>query len=92
MTLTALSLAYMRLVQTYLQLRHSRGALTIRPRDASIFASLGEIHRDEREYEIACQAYQQALTLDPAMENRGRRAGFVPVGTRPIPRRRECAQ
>ena len=43
-------------------------ALAIRPRDASILSSLGEIHREEREYEAAQQAYRRALALDPYME------------------------
>jgi tetratricopeptide (TPR) repeat protein len=42
--------------------------LIIRPKDASIFSSLGEIHREGREYKLAQQAYRQALALDPYME------------------------
>ena len=62
MTLTALSLAYLRLGASEMASQTLERALAIRPRDASIFSSLGEIHREEREYEIAEQAYQQALT------------------------------
>lgn len=68
MTLTALSLAYLRLGASEMAAQTLDKALAIRPRDASIFSSLGEIHREEREYEVAQQAYRQALTLDPHME------------------------
>ena len=43
-------------------------ALELRPRDAGILSSLGEIYREEREYELAAQAYREALTMDPNME------------------------
>jgi tetratricopeptide (TPR) repeat protein len=39
-------------------------ALAIRPEDAAILASLGEVYREEREYEFAQQAYRKALALD----------------------------
>ena len=68
MTLTALSLAYLRLGASEMAAQTLERALAIRPRDASIFSSLGEIHREEREYEIAQQAYREALALDPDME------------------------
>ena len=68
MTLTALSLAYLRLGASEMAALTLDKALAIRPRDASILSSLGEIHREEREYELAKQAYTQALSLDPYME------------------------
>jgi len=68
MTLTALSLAYLRLGASEMAAQTLDRALVSRPRDASIFSSLGEIHREEREYELAEQAYRQALALDPNME------------------------
>ena len=68
MTLTALSLAYLRLGASEMAAETLTKALVTRPRDASIFSSLGEIRREEREYELAQQAYRQALTLDPTME------------------------
>lgn len=69
MTLTALSLTYLRLGANAMAAQILDRALAIRPLDASIFASLGEVHRDEREYEVAQQAYRQALTLDPNLES-----------------------
>jgi tetratricopeptide (TPR) repeat protein len=69
MTLTALSLAYLRLGAGEMAARTLDQALTIRPNDASILTSLGEIHRDEREYELAEQAYRRAVALDPALES-----------------------
>jgi tetratricopeptide (TPR) repeat protein len=65
MTLTALSLNYLRLGANEMAAQTLERASAIRPMDASIFASLGEIYRDEREYEAAQQAYRQALALDP---------------------------
>ena len=69
MTLTALSLAYLRLGAGEIAAQTLERALAMRPRDASIFASLGEIHRQEREYDVAQQAYWQALALDPNLES-----------------------
>jgi tetratricopeptide (TPR) repeat protein len=69
MTLTALSLSYMRLGAPEMAVRTLNQALAIRPNDASIFASLGEIYRSEREYELAVNAYRKALILDPELES-----------------------
>ena len=69
MTLTALSLNYMRLGATEMALRTLHRALAIRPDDASIFASLGEIYRNEGEYNLAEDAYRKALTLDGRLES-----------------------
>ena len=67
MTLTALSLAYLRLGANEMAARTLQRALAIKPEDASIFASLGEIYRDDREYEMALDNYRKALALDPAL-------------------------
>jgi tetratricopeptide (TPR) repeat protein len=64
MTLTALSLAYLRLGATEMSARTLERASAIQPQDAAIFASLGEVHREDREYELAQQAYRQALAID----------------------------
>ena len=69
MTLTALSLTDLRLGANEAAAQTLETALAIRPRDASILASLGEIHRDEREYEAAQQAYREAWTLDPDLQS-----------------------
>jgi tetratricopeptide (TPR) repeat protein len=65
MTLTALSLAYLRLGATAMAAQTLERALIFRPQDAAIFASLGEIHRQDHEYEAAGQAYRQALAIAP---------------------------
>ena len=39
-------------------------ARAIKPQDASVLATLGEIYREEREYELARDAYREALTLE----------------------------
>lgn len=69
MTLTALSLAYLRLGANEMAAQTLDRALAIRPDDASIHASLGEIYREEREYELAQQAYRKALTLDSDLQS-----------------------
>jgi len=66
-TLTALSLAYLRLGAGEKAARTLQRGLAIKPDDPSIFASLGEIHREDREYEMALDNYRKALALDPAL-------------------------
>src|SRR5262249_49788454 len=67
MTLTALSLAYLRLGANEMAAQTLQRALAIKPEEASIHASLGEVYREEREYEIAQRAYRKALTLDGSL-------------------------
>jgi Flp pilus assembly protein TadD len=69
MILTALSLAYLRLGANEMAAQTLDRALAIRPEDASTYASLGEIYREEREYELAQYAYRKALTLDSGLES-----------------------
>jgi len=68
MTLSALSLAYLRLGASEMAAQTLNRALAIRPQEASIFSLLGEIHREEREYALAIQAYRQALSFGPTTE------------------------
>ncbi len=67
MTLTALSLAYLRLGAADMAVQTIDRALAIRPDDAGIHASLGEIYREQREYEMAQRAYRTALALDGSL-------------------------
>lgn len=64
MSLTALSLAYLRLGASEMAAQTLEQARLIKPEDASILVSLAEIHKEEREYELAQDAYRQALALD----------------------------
>ena len=68
MTLTALALAYQRLGGTEMAAQTLQRAQAIQPRDATILASLGEVYRDEQEFELAQEAYRQALAIDPNLE------------------------
>lgn len=68
MTLTALSMAYLRLGATEMAAQTLERALAIRPGDAAILATLGEIRREEREYELAEPCYREALAVDPRLE------------------------
>jgi Flp pilus assembly protein TadD len=69
MTLTALGLSYMRLGAREMAVRTLNQALAIRPHDASIFASLGELYRSEHDYKRAEDAYRKALKLDGSLES-----------------------
>lgn len=69
MTLTALSLAYLRLGANEMAAETLARAIAINPEDASIHASLGEIYREDRDYERAQHAYRKALTLDSNLES-----------------------
>jgi tetratricopeptide (TPR) repeat protein len=69
MTLTALGLSYMGLGAREMAVRTLNQALAIRPLDASIFASLGELYRNEHDYSRAEDAYRKALKLDGSLES-----------------------
>ncbi len=69
MILTALSLAYLRPGANEMSAQTLDRALAFRPEDAGTQASLGEIYRDEREYELAQNAYRKSLTLDSGLES-----------------------
>ena len=67
MILTALSMAYLRLDAPEMSVRTLERALASRPNDPAILATLGEIRREEREYEAAERSYRQALAIDPQL-------------------------
>jgi Flp pilus assembly protein TadD len=69
MTLTALSLTYLRLGANEAAAQTLERALAIKPQDASILASLGEIHREGREYEAAeeARASESKASSEPAI-------------------------
>jgi Flp pilus assembly protein TadD len=69
MTLTALSLSYMRLGAGEMAVQTLRRALAIKPDQASIFASLGEIYRNNHDYKLAEDAYRKALKFDSGLES-----------------------
>jgi tetratricopeptide (TPR) repeat protein len=66
--LTALSGVYLRLGAHAMAAETVRKALAIRPRDASVLLTLGEIYREDREYELAAQAYLEAMKLDSSLD------------------------
>jgi tetratricopeptide (TPR) repeat protein len=63
-TLTALSGVYLRLGARVMAARTLEQAVERKPGDANILATLGEIYRDNREYEAAAIAYRRVLSLD----------------------------
>ena len=42
-------------------------AKAINPNEATIYATLGELHREQQEYEMAAHAFQWACELDPRL-------------------------
>src|SRR5439155_4689756 len=64
-TLTALSGVYLRLGANEMAALVLEQARQLRPQDASILVTLGEIYVEEREYQLAHEAYRQALALEP---------------------------
>ena len=67
-TLTALSGVYLALDAREMAVQTLEQASLIRPADPSIFVTLGEIYRDEREYELARDAYRKAFDFDPSLD------------------------
>lgn len=63
-TLTALAGVYLRMGFSEVAARSLEHALKISPDNAAIHATLGEIYREEKEYEYSYRAYKRALELD----------------------------
>ena len=66
-TLTALSGVYLRLDASEMAALALEQAKAINPNDAGVLVTLGEIYREEREYELAYDAYRDAAKLDPSL-------------------------
>lgn len=65
--LTGLSGVYLRLNANLMAARTLEQALAVAPNDANIHMTLGEIYREEKEYELSKQAYEAALGIDPGL-------------------------
>lgn len=63
-TLTALSGVYLRLGANEMAARTIEQARSLKPDDPNVLVALGDIYRDEREYELARDTYRRALALD----------------------------
>jgi Flp pilus assembly protein TadD len=68
-TLTALSDVYLRLGAREMAARTLEQAKLIKPKDPDVLATLGAIYQSEREYELARDAYGEALALAPSLES-----------------------
>jgi tetratricopeptide (TPR) repeat protein len=66
--LTALSAVYLKLSANEMAAHTLEQAVAIKPDDPSILLTLGEIYREEREYELARDAYRKSYDLDPTLE------------------------
>lgn len=67
MTHTALAGVFLRLDAKEMAAHTLEQARTIKPKEPSILVTLGEIYREEREYESARDAYREALVVEPGM-------------------------
>jgi tetratricopeptide (TPR) repeat protein len=65
--LTSLSAVYLELGATELAAQTLEQARDVNPLEAGIFATLGQVYRAEREYELAYDAYRRALELDSTL-------------------------
>lgn len=64
-TLTALSGVYLRLGAREMAAQTLEQAARLRPDDVNILVTLGEIYRDDREYELAVETFRKALEEEP---------------------------
>jgi tetratricopeptide (TPR) repeat protein len=65
--LTGLSGLYLRLNATEMAAHTLQIALSINPTEPSIIATLGEIYREEREYELAAACFESAIKHMPSL-------------------------
>jgi len=63
--LTGLSGVYLRLGSDLMAARTLEQALEAQPKDVNILVTLGEIYREQKEYEFSKDAYQAALEIEP---------------------------
>ena len=66
--LTALSAVYLKLGASEMAARTLEQATAIKPDDPNILLTLAEIYSEEREYELAREAYRKSYNLDPSLE------------------------
>ena len=67
-TLTALSGVYLKLGARIMAARTLTQALERRPDDARILTTLGEVYREDREFEAAAAAFRKARGFDPTLD------------------------
>lgn len=68
LTLTALSGVCLELDAKEMAAKVLVQARAIKPNDAGVLVTLAEIYREEREYELARDAFREAATLEPGLE------------------------
>jgi Flp pilus assembly protein TadD len=76
-TLTALSGVYLALDASEMAAQALEQARAIKPNDSNILSTLGEIYRQEREYELAQDAFRQALAIEETLEPAAVGLGWV---------------
>jgi tetratricopeptide (TPR) repeat protein len=76
-TLTALSGVYLELHANEMAALTLEQARAIKPQDANILVTLGEIYREEREYELAKDAFSQAMQIEQDLVPAAKGYGWV---------------
>src|SRR5262249_34813968 len=66
-TLTALAAVCLHFGATDMAARVLEQAQAIKPRDSNILVTLGEVYRNEREYELAKEAFREAVALEDTL-------------------------
>lgn len=69
--LTALSGVYLRLNAPHMAAQVLEQVRRYKPDDAGVLVTLGEIYREEREYELAADAFEKARAVDPSLDAAG---------------------
>ncbi len=67
MTLTALSGVYLRLGAIEMAMQTIAQAKSIEPHEANVLLMLGDVLREDCQYELACDAYREAVAADPEL-------------------------
>lgn len=67
-TQTALAGVYVRLDANEMAAHTLERARALNPKEPAVLVTLGEIYSEEREYELAREAYREALRVEPGME------------------------
>lgn len=65
--LTGLSGVYLRLGANLMAARTLEQALHVAPKDTNILITLGEIYREEKEYELSKEAFEAVLDIEPTL-------------------------
>ena len=75
-TLTALSGVYLNAGAREMAARTLERALQCKPDEATVLATLAEIYKEDKEYELAADAFRRVTKVDPTLD-----AGWIGLGS-----------